>query len=428
MSIPIRLLTLANCFLLVSASTSTNPAAANWINSTSRNVSSNPASGSISKTKSASQSNDESTFFVSEKPVHGVRKMSPDAGEKFFFDDWWFVDDSHEFLPEQDIADVDAEDPPLALFIPQTHPFQEAISGSRHGWLESRDFKCPTDTHACTNIHRSDRCCGLGSTCELVKDTGAGDVGCCANGKACSGVVGSCQRGYTACSRSLGGGCCIPGYDCVPGGCEYDHISYFLAKFIHWLMLGSGSGALISVVTVTIDSSVVVTTRTHYSTTAKSPGTSSRTETTDHLVPPALPTSRSTTTHATTSRASICPTGFYACSAVYHGGCCQTGRDCDTTSCPTTSSKTLTSDGVTVVVPVSAGGESQSPGRCARGWFSCADTAGGGCCPTGYACGSSCTATAAGATVAKEQATNNSAMGRKIGVVWWVGVLWVWIW
>lgn len=111
MSIPIRLLTLANCFLLVSASTSTNPAAANWINSTSRNVSSNPASGSISKTKSASQSNDESTFFVSEKPVHGVRKMSPDAGEKFFFDDWWFVDDSHEFLPEQDIADVDAEDP-----------------------------------------------------------------------------------------------------------------------------------------------------------------------------------------------------------------------------------------------------------------------------------------------------------------------------
>lgn len=194
-----------------------------------------------------------------------------------------------------------------------------------------------------------------------------------------------------------------------------------------WLISGSVVGAYISVVTVTIQSSVVVTTKTH-SATPKPPGTSSGTDTTDHLVPPALPTSRSTNTHTTTSRGNICPTGFYACSAIYHGGCCQTGRDCDTTSCPTTSSTMLISDGVTVVVPVSTGGGSRSPGRCARGWFSCADTAGGGCCPTGYACGSSCTATAAKTTVAKEQATHNSATRRKIGAIWGVSVLWMWIW
>ena len=135
--------------------------------------------------------------------------------------------------------------------------------------------------------------------------------------------------------------------------------------------------------------------------------TSSNTGNADTLMPPARPTSLSTMTGATTSRVDVCPTGFYACSAIYHGGCCQTGRDCDTTSCPTMSSTTYTSNGVTIVEPVTTGTSTHTTGSCAHGWFSCADTAGGGCCPTGFACGSSCTATAAKTTVAKEQATNN---------------------
>lgn len=168
-------------------------------------------------------------------------------------------------------------------------------------------------------------------------------------------------------------------------------------------------------VTVTVHSSVTTSTKT-YSTvpqTTHSTSSSTSTETTDSLVPPARPTSLSTTSHVATSRVGVCPTGFYACSAVYHGGCCQTGRDCDTTSCPTTSSTTFTSNGETIAVPVTTGG-SPSTGKCAKGWFSCADTAGGGCCPVGFACGTSCTATAASTTVAKEQGTGG---GNRLRVV-----------
>ncbi|KAJ5182392.1 hypothetical protein N7492_000008 [Penicillium capsulatum] len=320
-----RLFALVHCAGLVWSSMCTRPDATNTTVQDSE---------FIAQAQLPVRSHEAITFLLSARSVQGVRKMGFDEGEKFFFEDWRFIDDSS------------------ALLIPRSYPLEEAFHPSRRGWLKARDFKCPTDTHACTNIHRSDRCCGLGSTCELVKDTGSGEVGCCANGSICSGVVGSCQRGYTACSSALGGGCCIPGYECVP-------------------------------------------------------------------VSP-LPTPQAESMFA--------QRGFYACSAIYHGGCCQTGRDCDTTSCPTTSSTTLTSNGVAVVVPVTADGDSPPPGRCAKGWFPCADTAGGGCCPTEYACGSSCTATAARTTVAKEQATTNSAARRNQGAVWGIGLLWMWVW
>jgi hypothetical protein len=78
----------------------------------------------------------------------------------------------------------------------------------------------------------------------------------------------------------------------------------------------------------------------------------------------------------------------------------------------------MTSNGVTIVAPVATtaedSGGSEGGNRCANGWFSCADTVGGGCCPTGFACGGSCTATdtASATTVAKEQATNGAGTGR----------------
>jgi hypothetical protein len=109
------------------------------------------------------------------------------------------------------------------------------------------------------------------------------------------------------------------------------------------------------------------------------------------LSPPDRPTSLSTST--TSSTESSCPTGFYACAAVYQGGCCRTGRDCDTTSCPAIPSTTIVSNDQTIVIPeatttaTSSGGSGGSSSGCASGWFNCADTVGGGCCPSGYACG-----------------------------------------
>ncbi|CAG8942473.1 unnamed protein product [Penicillium salamii] len=343
---------------------------------------------------------------LSEGPARGVRKMSDDEGEKFFLDYWDFMGstgDTDSQLPEgfnqtSLSTDFDNGYSPARL-VGRSFPFGSSTPSVFGDGLQARHFKCPVGTWACTSIGRSDRCCGSGETCEIVKDTGHGDVGCCALGKTCNGMVGSCAAGYTACSQALGGGCCIPGYHCVEGGCAY-----------------------ITVVTVTVHSSVMLSTVTYSSIpqTSESPTSSplsTSTGTNDGLVPPARPTSLSTATSMTRGD-DTCPTGFYACSAVYHGGCCRTGRDCDTTSCPTTSSTTFISNGVTIVAPVeTATEEAKATGnRCAKGWFHCADTVGGGCCPQGFACGASCTATdtASKTTVGKEQPTSGD--GYQLGV------------
>lgn len=192
-------------------------------------------------------------------PASGVRKMRADEGEKFFFEDWYFGDEradssglserglSHQNWNESSNLstelEADAEDGDEdgdqynrtpARFIAQSFPFESSFppfSGSNlnldpaseaRSRLEARNFECPTGTSACTSIGRSDRCCGSGETCEIVADTGYGTVGCCPSSKECSGAIGSCPSGYSACASALGGGCCIPGYDCVAGGCEYN--------------------------------------------------------------------------------------------------------------------------------------------------------------------------------------------------------------
>jgi hypothetical protein len=49
--------------------------------------------------------------------------------------------------------------------------------------------------------------------------------------------------------------------------------------------------------------------------------------------PPVRQTSDpSTSTQLTGSTQTSCPVGFYGCSATHAGGCCQTGRNCDTTN------------------------------------------------------------------------------------------------
>ena len=105
------------------------------------------------------------------------------------------------------------------------------------------------------------------------------------------------------------------------------------------------------------------------------------------------------------------------CSAYYLGGCCRVGRNCDSTSCPAGDSTAVVSTSGLVII---AGGTGASvvtytsttttgagtatasatatgtTGSCASGWFGCAESDGGGCCPGGYVCGASCTATVSG--------------------------------
>jgi hypothetical protein len=176
---------------------------------------------------------------LAEGSARGVRKMSDNEGEKFFLDYWDFVGSSGAITERQlsesvnlTMADTESENGySPAQFVAQSYPYEPSFPPLFQEGLQARNFKCPTGTSPCTSIGRSDRCCGSGETCEIVADTGLGNVGCCASWNTCSGIIGSCANGYTACSHALGGGCCISGYDCVEGGCE--SICLFLLLLNH---------------------------------------------------------------------------------------------------------------------------------------------------------------------------------------------------
>ncbi|EAU36010.1 predicted protein [Aspergillus terreus NIH2624] len=148
--------------------------------------------------------------------------MTPDEGEKFFLDYWHFADtasanttsptDQPSGSTEKKQTDLQPRVNTYSPAVPQTPQGRSLLSS-----IFRRDFQCPGDTHACTAINRPGSCCGAGETCQLVADTGSGDVGCCPQGQSCSGSVGSCQAGYTQCAAALGGGCCIPGRTGVHG-------------------------------------------------------------------------------------------------------------------------------------------------------------------------------------------------------------------
>ncbi|KAL1977059.1 hypothetical protein VTN31DRAFT_3341 [Thermomyces dupontii] len=335
--------------------------------------------------------------------------MSDDEGEKFFLNYWRFEDApglgnaSGIILPgginDAFAASDDTLFRPAFLLhtdeqveIPQLmrRLYSGAVRREVAG-LAKREFRCPSGMSSCGSIGRSDACCGEGDTCQEVEDAqGQSLVGCCPAGKSCSDGIGACPEGYGSCPSSLGGGCCIPGYECVEGGC-----------------------VSISTVTRSITTSQETSTSRSPTPTTSSES-SSQTETTTRTTtssqeqsPPMRPTTdveSTVTATETITGPDMCPTGFYACSAVYQGGCCRTGRDCDTTSCPPTSSVTVVdSNGVTVAVPTGDAATTSNP--CATGWFSCAASDGGGCCPSGFACGrESCTASGSGtatSTVAK---------------------------
>lgn len=162
-----------------------------------------------------------------------VRKMSDDEGEKFYFDYWGWDDSflsptSNSEVVNASMAELVEPQPAILLhastdadsFLSSTGKQDYARSGRRALFmLLGRDFQCPTGTFSCTSIGQPDSCCSNGATCVIVQDTGLGVVGCCPAGETCGDTVNSCGSGYTSCSSSLGGGCCIPGYTCVTGGC-----------------------------------------------------------------------------------------------------------------------------------------------------------------------------------------------------------------
>ncbi|KAK0720569.1 hypothetical protein B0H67DRAFT_600026 [Lasiosphaeris hirsuta] len=262
-------------------------------------------------------------------------------------------------------------------------------------FLERRQWACPTGTSSCADIGYPNSCCGTGETCVEVEDTGLGPVGCCPAGASCGGSVQSCADGSMPCASDIGGGCCIPGFVCQGVGCVRSASA-----------TPTPTPSPTGIVTLTSTSTTVISTNLTPSTVvitvivtitpSQTPPTTTRTTT--QIISAPLPTSSSASNgpgapYRPTSSSSIintfCPTGFYACLASAGGGCCQTGRDCQTTSCPPVALTTIVNtNGITVVVPA-AEVPAATTGNCATGWFMCGREAGPlpGCCPSGYSCG-----------------------------------------
>ena len=71
---------------------------------------------------------------------------------------------------------------------------------------------------------------------------------------------------------------------------------------------------------------------------------------------------------------------------------------------------------MTIVVPVGEAATTANPtGNCASGWFTCAASVGGNCCPSGYECGTaSCSTVEATATVLSPKEAPNGGGRVKI--------------
>ena len=400
--------------------------------------------------------------------------MSGDPGEKFYLDYWLFADEIANWANE-------------SLHVPFTNSFPlhndnrssilpRYLDLRRLSLFQKRDYQCPTGTNSCSSISRQDSCCAVGSTCQIIQDTGLGDVGCCAAEEACSGSVSECGgNGYTSCPNSPNGGCCIPGYGCFDVGCvltstavvaptpEPQASTVTVTSLTTITAAGGGLQTLTTTVIVpapvppvTISSSsssdpppattttITSTTRTTSTRPTSQPcptdfrscpaslgGGCCHTDracgsgrecpalsTSGTFSPPVRATTDTTTTTFSSIASAICPTGFYACSAYHQGGCCQVDRNCDKTSCPTSASTTLVSNSLTIVAPTGSGitaPGSLLTGSCATGWSTCAPADGGGCCPTGYACGTmqcSPTGTADGAGVVGKIAPSGASMSQ----------------
>ncbi|KAI1748694.1 hypothetical protein F4782DRAFT_534135 [Xylaria castorea] len=288
--------------------------------------------------------------------------------------------------------------------------------------LRGREFTCPAGTHVCSNIDEPNYCCTDGTTCFVVENApDAGNVGCCPDGQTCGGSVASCADGNTACPAQEGGGCCIPGFVCADIGCVQSTPS----------AVPSTTTTTATTTTTTPTPTPTSTTTTSTSTTSSTQSMTSTSQPTTSLstsdtsssasgtgLPPVRPTSSGPTTSTPTGTSDYCPTGFYGCLATAGSGCCRTGRDCSTTSCPPVASTTIITHGATIVVPLTDAQQAAptTTATCANGWFLCGAGAGAvaGCCPSGYVCGTaSCTLSAATATatVQKELPGNDAAGG-----------------
>lgn len=164
-----------------------------------------------------------------------IRKMSPDAGEKFYhhYNAFSPVQQPQPYSPalqaRQPFLEADtrllstnasAQLDLRPAFAPLSDDEQSHNPFHLLRRLDKRQWACPGGTGSCVNIGYPNSCCQTGETCVVIQDTGLGPVGCCPSGSTCGGTIAGCASGNTPCGSDIGGGCCIPGYVCEGVGCK----------------------------------------------------------------------------------------------------------------------------------------------------------------------------------------------------------------
>lgn len=391
-----------------------------------------------------------------------IRKMPPDGGAKFFpeyaaFSPAFSYEEARLY-PRGAAAEIRGYSPGFNLH--EEHEDRDAFRRAAEalGMLQKREA-CPPTMSGCGNVGHPNKCCFEKEECVEVEDPSVGNVACCPQGLDCRGGVGSCPPTAVTCPADLGGGCCIAGYLCRGSGCEFKspfwdqpsrpRTTLLLLGMLTPLLAGvrdtssdkeppgattltttstnwadgSPSTVIVTIVT-TVTNPPSITTRTTVITESVSTTSTVPSSTTSGPAAPFRPTSDDNG-GGPTPTGSFCPKGFYGCLARDGGGCCQTGRDCQTTSCPPTPMTTIIAGGVTIAVPVadlpSGGDREEATQTCAGGWFLCdgdddeGDEA--GCCPSGYRCGKeSCTVTSPSETAeVQKERPGDSAGGRVRG-------------
>ncbi|XWW95941.1 hypothetical protein V2A60_003910 [Cordyceps javanica] len=344
----------------------------------------------------------QASSSAAERSPTALRKVAPDAGEKIFPEHLAFATISFEdasiaarqFLEAQDALPRTARQRAQAYRPAFARHHADESSSSRGGVLrwraankafgllqsQRRAASCPRGMSGCDAIGQPNKCCQDGTVCTAVEDDAVGGIACCPQGSSCGGRVGTCPSDAVSCPAALGGGCCIPGYvcegvGCVPSASATD--STTATKTTATTIVATSPATTITVTstrTTWVDGapSTVVVTEVVTQTASRAPSTTTTTVTVTESGStvtggaPWRPTDTTTTTtmkggssssggggKTTTGTQEGCPTGFYGCLATHGGGCCQTDRDCRTSSCPPQASTTIVSDGRTVVVPAS---------------------------------------------------------------------------
>ncbi|KAH7262118.1 hypothetical protein BKA59DRAFT_13477 [Fusarium tricinctum] len=277
--------------------------------------------------------------------------------------------------------------------------------------LLERRSSCPNGMNSCSDIDSEVKCCQEGTYCVDVGSSVPGGIACCPDGASCGGGVGACPDGATSCSADLGGGCCIPGYVCQGLGCVPSAAATPTKTTAQTTqqptITTTAQETTVEEVSTTEEPTVEPTTETETeveTTTEEEPTTVSESETETETeansvtatatgsvtgIAPYRPTGTSVTSSEDGDTQTGCPTGFYGCLATHGGGCCRTGRNCDTHDCPAPAT-TIVSNGATVVVLATDAPPAPGPtSTCGSGWFLCGKDAGpvAGCCPDGYDCG-----------------------------------------